>query len=171
MHVARGQHVECAFLCQFWWKGDSQSGRHKGIKAAAKLLRETTRQLSMQNWKSKSRNRGRRRRWRWRWGWRSRAREEGAEVILSNCCSTGSAIVVLDFCSIKTLLLLYSSVNDGLPDRLPDWLTDRLTDWLRQRHNITASGDSKSKLRFVKADPGWKKRFVSPVSGPVLIFW
>lgn len=121
MHVARGQHVECAFLCQFWWKGDSQSGRHKGIKAAAKLLRETTRQLSMQNWKTRSRRR--------RWRWRSRARWE-LRGTLSNCCSTGSAIVGLDFCSIKTLLLLYSSVNDGLPDRLPDWWTDWQTDWL-----------------------------------------
>lgn len=131
MHVARGQHVECAFLCQFWWKGDSQSGRHKGIKAAAKLLRETTRQLSMQNWKSRSRSRSR----RWRWRWRSRARWE-LRGSLSNCCSTGSAIVGLDFCSIKTLLLLYSSVNDGLPDRLPDCQTDglidRQIDWLTE---------------------------------------
>lgn len=41
-------------------RANGQTGRHKGIKAAAKLLRETTRQLSMQSWKS------RRSRLRWR---------------------------------------------------------------------------------------------------------
>lgn len=161
MHVARGQHVECAFLCQFWWKGDSQSGRHKGIKAAAKLLRETTRQLSMQNWKTRSRRRG------------------GGSWEVLWAIVVRLALQLLDWTFVQ-LKRYYCCIAQWMTDcqtdcqtaRLMDWLTDRLTDWLRQRHNnITASGDSKSKLRFVKADPGWKKRFVSPVSGPVLIFW
>lgn len=128
MHVARGQHVECAFLYQFWWKGDSQSGRHKGIKAAAKLLRETTRQLSMQNWKSKSRNRGRRRRWRWRW--RSRAREEGAEVLWAIVVRLALRLLYWTFVQLKRYYCCIAQwMTDCQTDCQTDWQTDWLTDW------------------------------------------
>lgn len=93
--------------------------------------------------------------WSWGWGWGFRM----------NCCSTG----LVDCCCWTFVQLKrYYCVPQWLTNWLTGWLIDTLTDWRIDKPSATATptpfptGDSKSKLHFVKADPGWKNRFVTP---------